>query len=77
MSGSDDSSYYRALKNSDITKDLFTEAGRNKGDAVSSLRQRLGLFIVFPLFAQNLGQWGCWYEGRPPAAEQVTSDDKC
>lgn len=40
MSGSDDSSFYHPLKNSDITKDLFTEAGRSEGDAVSSLRQK-------------------------------------
>lgn len=55
--GSDNRSFYRPPKNSDITKDLFTEAGRNKGDAVSSLRQRLVLVIVFPSFAQDLG-WG-------------------
>lgn len=77
MSGSDDSSFYHPLKNSDITKDLFTEAGRSEGDAVSSLRQRLVLVIVFPLFAQHLGQWGSWCKRKPPAAEQVTSDDKC
>ena len=77
MSGSDDRSFYHPLKNSEISKDLFTEAGRNKGDAVSSLRQRLVSVIVFPLFAQHLGQWGSWYKRKPPAAEQVTSDDKC
>lgn len=77
MSGSDDSSFDCPLKNSDITEDLFTEAGRNKGDAVSSLRQRLFLVIVFPLFAQHLGQWGSWCKRKPPAAEQVTSADKC
>lgn len=51
--GSDDRSFYRPLQNSDITKDLFTEAGRNEGDAVSSLRQRLVLVIASPLFAQQ------------------------
>lgn len=54
--GSDDRSFYRPPQNRDITKDLFTEAGRNKGDAVSSLRQRLVLVIAFPLFAQHLGR---------------------
>lgn len=54
--GSDDRSFYRPPKTRDITKDLFTEAGRNKGDAVSSLRQRLVLVIVPPLFAQHLGR---------------------
>lgn len=54
--GSDDRSFYRPPKKSDMTKDLFTEAGRNKGDAVSSLRQRLVLVIVSALFAQHLGR---------------------
>jgi len=71
VSGSDDSSFYRPLKNSDITKDLFTEAGRNKGDAVSSFRQRVFLVIVFPLFAQLSGQWGSWCKRKPPAAEHL------
>lgn len=77
VSGSDNSSFYRPLENSAMTKDLFTAVERNKGGAASSLRQRLVLVIVVsPLFPQHLGQRGSWCETKHPDAKQIASDDR-